>query len=271
MLVIKIVCVLLAVTSFAGANFKAELDLLKPGLACSIKGSGYLRSFNVTADEKNQRWQAQFRAKEENNVLDFDLAVWQRAVKQGYDLAFAWESGHATLHGKYSFSDGKSSWSPKVVTNFNPYFDAQLQYEYLTNGGKWQFKWKKRINKTTFSTQLSFYKHPTFNCGIFYNTQDADLEMTLSLTNKGIIKGTAKIGFKQDLYQGYFKVDLDKNNHSNVTMQLNLAGLRITAKAKDNDNQLSFGATVPLKEFSFHPSLTLTKKGLLFGFKIKIA
>lgn len=271
MLIIKLVCVFLVVTSIAGANFTAELDLLKPMLACSLKGGGYLRSFNVTADEKNQSWQALFRAKEESNVVDFNLSVWQKAAKQGYDFAFAWESGHATLYGKYSFSEGKSSWSPKVVTDFNPYFDAQLQYEYLLNGGKWQFKWKKRINQTTFSTQLAFYMHPTLNCGLLFTTKEADFEINLSFSDKGITKGTTKIGFRQDLYQGYLKVDLEKNNQSSVTMQLTLAGLKITAKAKNNENQLSFGSTVPLKEFLLLPSLTLNNKGLLLGFKIKIA
>lgn len=264
-------------SNLSQANFQAELDLLKPNFSCVVKGEkdSWFRSFNISADELNKKWQLALRVKDNekgvNDVVDFNVALWQKGEKQGSDLSFIWESGHATLQGKYTLSEGKSSWSPKIKADFNPYFDASLQYEYLTNGGKWQFSWKKNIRDLVLSTTLSYYNSFSALCGIGYKQEGADIDLSLQFAKEGISKGALKLGFKQDIYQGYLRVDIDRDLSSTVTMQFHLDGLKLSGKVKENDNQISIGTNLFINEFTFIPAVSLSKKGLVFGLKMKIA
>lgn len=266
-----IVLLVLTLVFSANAKFSAELDLLEPSLSCRITNVGFIKSIELSADELNQKWRVGFEIKEDLDRVTCDIALWQKKEKQGYDFAFSWKSGHATLQGKLSQSEGKSSWSPKIMTNFNPYIDASLQYEYLTNGGKWQLSWKKRIDKLNLTMIFSHYRNPVLQSSIYYNAGLANLDLSLNINQEGFNKAGVKLGFKQDLYQGSIRIDFDKKGASSVSMQLGVAGLKIDALTKNNNPQLGLATALSINEFSFFPSLTLSRQGLRFGFKLKIA
>ncbi|MDD2431697.1 MAG: hypothetical protein PHD88_06030 [Firmicutes bacterium] len=268
---------LLCFSQIGAASFSAQVDLVNPSLSCSIKGDkdSWFRDFSVDANEENQKWQTTFRIKENTdsgtNSLNLVTSAWQKDKEQGADLSFVWQSGHATLQGKYTLSEGGTRWSPKIITDFNPYFDAKLQYEYLTNGGKWQFSYSKKLSDVVLSSTFAYYLKPTCTLALSYAPGPADIVVSLSLGKGGITKTSAKIGFNQDIFQGYFKVDVDRYTKSTVTMQLGVAKLKLNAKVQDNTTEFGLSTTMAFNEFTFLPSLTISSKGLGVGFKIKVA
>lgn len=266
---IVLICFLLVVS--ASANFTAELDLLEPAISCRISGEGYFKSLAITANDDNQIWKTGFRFKEDTDLLNLDTNLWQRKNKQGFDLSFAWKSGHATLRGKYSLSEGKSTWTPKLIADFNPYIDATLQYEYLANGGKCQLNWQKKLNELGLVLVFTQYKKANLQLGVSYNTGVANMSLTFHLQEEGLSRGSFRLGLKQDAYKGSLQVDVAKNSGSTVTMKFGVDSLNITGKVKDNENQLGLATSLGINEFTWLPTLIISNKGIRFGLKIKIA
>ncbi len=266
---IVLLCFFLVIS--ASANFTAELDLLEPSISCRIGGEGYFKSLAINANEDNQSWKAGFRFKEESDLLNLDTALWQRKDKQGFDISFAWKSGHATLRGKYTQSEGRSTWTPKLIADFNPYIDATLQYEYLASGGKWQLNWQKKLNELSFALAFTQYKKANLRWSVAYNTGVADMNLSLNLQEEGLSRSSFKLGFKQDAYKGSLQVDVAKSSGSTVTMKFGVDSLNITGKVKDSDNQLGLATSLGINEFIWQPTLIISNKGIRFGLKIKIA
>ena len=268
---------LLCFSQVGSASFSAQMDLVKPSVSFTVRGDkeSWFRGFSVDADEKSQKWQTTFRIKETGdfgtNSLDFGTAAWQKDQELGADFSFVWQSGHATLQGKKTLSRNGSKWSPKIIVDFQPYFDAKVQYEQLTQGGKWQVTYRKKTGDLTFSSSFSYYKEPTCSLSCTYDPGPADLSFSLGFGKGGVTKTAARIGFDQERVKGFLKVDVDRYTKGTVALQLDIDKLKIDAKVQDAGIDVGLSCAISSGDFTFQPSLSFGSKGLGLGFRIKIA